>query len=483
MSQRRSTSFSVSGLSVAPAAITEAQFFDRLEEALGQAVQGGRLAYDVGCLNLSRGSELQVLFRAGTHFRSLRPCVIPIDWPAGIPRPREFTLYRHRPNTEGFEHNLSFEFPHRIQGTSLTVSYDPTAPHSFRVTDETGQQGVPVLLAANSGGGSVRPDESGRTRLRQPDDERRQSAPDPWETLADRHPPGTRVTGTVSNLTVYGAYVEVEDGVHGLLHRDEMSWVRKVSHPREVVQIGETITCVVLSVDRERKSLTLGLKQLTPDPWAADIPARYTFGQKVRGVVSKLVASGAFVELEPGVEGMLHQSDMSADGANSPVQVKVGDKVEVRVLRVYAAERMIALTMRRVGKPSLAYISYASADREFVSRLTSWLRTQGWETWEYQQSERSLSQTLANEIGSAVERADVVLVVGSPSWVTSSHCQVEWNAVATLSKPVEVLTVRPFDPSFHIAHHIDGRQHVDFTRDEEAAFRQLADLLRLLKPA
>ena len=202
-------------------------------------------------------------------------------------------------------------------------------------------------------------------------------------------------------------------------------------------------------------------------------------------MVSKLVASGAFVELEPGVEGLLHQSDLSADVVLSPEQVvKVGDEVEVLVLRVYPAERTIALTMRGVSKRPLAYISFASADREFVSRLTAWLRTQGWETWAYQQSERDLGQSILAEWGKAIERAEVMLAILSPNWVLSQYCQQELNSAASLRKPVELLTASPFDSSSLNRHlYTAGRQRIDFTRDDEAAFRLLAERLRQIKSA
>ena len=133
----------------------------------------------------------------------------------------------------------------------------------------------------------------------------------PWGEVAKKYPPGTVISGTVRNLTNYGAFIEIEEGIDGLLHVSDMSWVRKVSNPSEVVQKGQKLTCQVLSVDQERKRVGLGLKQMGNDPWDGDIPGRYLPGQKVKGKITKLTNFGVFVELEPGLEGLLHISELS----------------------------------------------------------------------------------------------------------------------------------------------------------------------------
>ncbi len=146
----------------------------------------------------------------------------------------------------------------------------------------------------------------------------KQCQANPWGEVAKKYPPGTIITGTVRNLTNYGAFIEIEEGIDGLLHVSDMSYVRKVSNPSEVVQKGQKLTCVVLSVDQERKRVALGLKQMGSDPWETDIPARFTPGQKTRGKVTKLTNFGVFVELEPGLEGLLHISELSDEPIESP---------------------------------------------------------------------------------------------------------------------------------------------------------------------
>jgi small subunit ribosomal protein S1 len=180
----------------------------------------------------------------------------------------------------------------------------------------------------------------------------KQTQANPWEKVAERYPPNTQVEGVVRNLTNYGAFIEIEEGIDGLLHVSDMSWVRKVSHPSEVVQKGQKVKCVVLSVDQERKRVALGLKQMANDPWDGDIPGRYNPGQLVKGKVTKLTNFGVFVELEQGLEGLLHISELSDAKIESPEEVvKVGDEVEVRVLRVDIKDRKIGLSMKNLDQP------------------------------------------------------------------------------------------------------------------------------------
>ncbi|MFM7540240.1 MAG: 30S ribosomal protein S1 [Planctomycetota bacterium] len=172
----------------------------------------------------------------------------------------------------------------------------------------------------------------------------------PWDKVAERYPKDTVVSGVVRNLTNYGAFVEIEEGIDGLLHVSDMSWVRKVTHPSEVLQKGDTVTCVVLNVDQERKRIALGLKQMKNDPWDTDIPARYRNGEVKTGKVTKITNFGVFIELEPGLEGLLHISELSDQKIDNPESlVNVGDDMEVKILRVDVPERKIGLSRKRLG--------------------------------------------------------------------------------------------------------------------------------------
>jgi small subunit ribosomal protein S1 len=178
----------------------------------------------------------------------------------------------------------------------------------------------------------------------------KQVQPNPWDKVAERYPTGTVVSGVVRNLTNYGAFIEIEEGIDGLLHVSDMSHVRKVAHPSEVVAKGDKVTCMVLNVDQERKRIALGLKQMTNDPWESDIPGRYKPGEIKKGKVTKLTNFGVFVELEPGLEALLHISELADSKVESPEDVvKVGDEIEVKILRVDAADRKIGLSRKRVN--------------------------------------------------------------------------------------------------------------------------------------
>jgi small subunit ribosomal protein S1 len=177
----------------------------------------------------------------------------------------------------------------------------------------------------------------------------KQTQENPWDKVADRYPPGTVVKGTVRNLTNYGAFIELEEGIDGLLHVSDMSWTRKITHPNEVVEKGQTIECKVLSVDRERRRIALGLKQMQEDPWTSDIPGKYQAGQVVTGTVTKITNFGVFVGLENGLEGLLHISELSDTKVENPEDVvQVGEEIEVKILRVDTEERKIGLSRKRV---------------------------------------------------------------------------------------------------------------------------------------
>jgi small subunit ribosomal protein S1 len=182
----------------------------------------------------------------------------------------------------------------------------------------------------------------------------KQTQSNPWDQVAEKYVPGRIVSGVVRNLTNYGAFIEIEDGIDGLLHVSDMSWTRKVTHPNEVVQKGQKVTCVVLNVDQEKKRVALGMKQMATDPWDTDIPGQYKPGQVVKGKVTKVTNFGVFVELQPGLEGLLHVSELSDTKVESPEElVKVGDELEVKVLRVDTKDRKIGLSRRNLHDPNV----------------------------------------------------------------------------------------------------------------------------------
>ena len=179
----------------------------------------------------------------------------------------------------------------------------------------------------------------------------RQTEDNPWDVVAQQYPIGARVSGTVRNFTNYGAFVELQEGVDGMIHVSDMSWTRKVNHPSEVLKKGDEVEAVVLEVDPSQQRISLGLKQAQEDPWAV-ITSKYAIGQKVTGNVSKLASFGAFVELEEGIDGLVHISQISDDRVQKVKEVlSVGQEVEARVIKIDPVERRIGLSIKAATVP------------------------------------------------------------------------------------------------------------------------------------
>jgi len=170
----------------------------------------------------------------------------------------------------------------------------------------------------------------------------------PWQNVAAKYPVGTRIQGKVVSITNYGAFVELEPGIEGLVHISEMSWTRNVRHPSKVVSIGESIEAVVLKVDETEEKISLGMKQTEQDPWMA-LPQKYPVGTRITGKVRNLTSFGAFVEIEPGIDGLIHISDMSwTKRVQHPSEMlKKGDTVTVLILNVDAENKRISLGLKQ----------------------------------------------------------------------------------------------------------------------------------------
>ena len=180
----------------------------------------------------------------------------------------------------------------------------------------------------------------------------KQAEANPWDLAQEHYPQGTIIEGRVRNLTTYGAFVEIEEGIDGLLHVSDMSWTKKVAHPSEAVKKGDKLTCVVLSVDVDKRRIALGLKQLTPDPWMDSIPNNYHVGDLLSGHATKITNFGVFVKLEDDLEGLLHVSELADHKIESPEDVvALGMKIEVRVIRVDLDERKIGLSFVHADFP------------------------------------------------------------------------------------------------------------------------------------
>jgi small subunit ribosomal protein S1 len=167
----------------------------------------------------------------------------------------------------------------------------------------------------------------------------------PWDKVSAKYQPGAKVKGVVRNLTTYGAFIEIEPGIDGLLHVSDMSWTRKVSHPNEMVKKGDELECIVLAVDTDKHRIALGMKQLRTDPWEDEIPTRFNVGSEMDGVITKITNFGVFVELDNELEGLLHISELADQKVAKPEDVvKVGQKIKVKVIKLDPKDRKIGLT-------------------------------------------------------------------------------------------------------------------------------------------
>ena len=178
----------------------------------------------------------------------------------------------------------------------------------------------------------------------------KQRMADPWERAADKYPVGTRIRGKVVSLTDYGAFVELEEGIEGLIHVSEMSWTKRIKHPSKIVSVGDVVEAVVLDIDQEARRLSLGLKQTEPNPWDM-IDQKYHFGQRIKGIVRNITDFGAFVEVEDGIDGLVHISDLTWDKkVKHPSEIlKKGDEVEAVILKIDTENQRLSLGIKQLG--------------------------------------------------------------------------------------------------------------------------------------
>jgi small subunit ribosomal protein S1 len=174
----------------------------------------------------------------------------------------------------------------------------------------------------------------------------KQMEPNPWALIEEKYPVGTKVVGRVKTVTDFGIFIGFDEGVDGLVHVSEMSWTKKIKHPGELYKKGQEVEAVVLNIDGKNERFSLGIKQLTPDPWK-DVVRRYRKGEVVAGKITNVTDFGAFVELEEGIEGLVHVSEISREKVEKPSDVlKVGDTISAVVLHIDPHDRRIGLSIR-----------------------------------------------------------------------------------------------------------------------------------------
>ncbi|MEQ1750310.1 MAG: S1 RNA-binding domain-containing protein, partial [Prosthecobacter sp.] len=194
----------------------------------------------------------------------------------------------------------------------------------------------------------------------------RQLDTNPWDDIDVRYPIGTQITRPVRNLTAYGAFVELEEGIDGMIHVSDLSWTRKINHPSEMLKKGQEVEATVLGIDKANQRISLGMKQLDTDPWSI-IDTRFKVGDVVKGKVAKIASFGAFIELEGDIDGLVHISQLSEDHvAKVKDIINVGDEVEARVIKVDKVERRIGLSVKAMN--------YSEADIQKESQAFEALR-------------------------------------------------------------------------------------------------------------
>jgi small subunit ribosomal protein S1 len=204
----------------------------------------------------------------------------------------------------------------------------------------------------------------------------KQIEPNPWEVIGEKFPIGTIIEGQVKNITDFGVFVGVDEGIDGLVHISDLSWTKRVKHPSEMFKKGDTVKAVVLNIDRENERFSLGLKQLTPDPWES-IPVKYAPGTIVRGKATSVTDFGVFLEIEEGIEGLIHVSELSQEKVESPKDVaNVGDEYEAAVLNVDTVDRKIALSVKQLTshKEKAEVQEFLGAQKQATSNLGALLQ-------------------------------------------------------------------------------------------------------------
>jgi len=177
----------------------------------------------------------------------------------------------------------------------------------------------------------------------------KQLLPNPWDVVAENYPVGSIIEGKIKNITDFGLFIGIDEGIDGLVHVSDLSWTERIKHPGERYSKGQTVQAVVLKIDKENERFSLGIKQLEPDPWEAAVE-KYAVGTKVTGKVTNVTDFGIFIELEEGIEGLIHVSEISKEKVSTPVGLyKVGDEVEARVINVSAKDRKIGLSIKALS--------------------------------------------------------------------------------------------------------------------------------------
>ncbi len=199
----------------------------------------------------------------------------------------------------------------------------------------------------------------------------KQVEPNPWDVIGERYPVGTTIEGRIKNITDFGIFIGIDEGIDGLVHISDISWTKRIKHPSELYKKGQTVQAVVLNIDKENERFSLGIKQLTTDPWD-EVPSKYKPGTRVTGTVTNVTDFGVFVELEEGIEGLIHVSELSKDKSGNPLsRFNVDDVIQAKVINVSRGEKKIGLSIKRLeeSEEREIYKSYTDSRNGATSNL------------------------------------------------------------------------------------------------------------------
>jgi small subunit ribosomal protein S1 len=198
----------------------------------------------------------------------------------------------------------------------------------------------------------------------------------PWDVIAQKYPVGTTIAGKIKNITDFGIFIGIDEGIDGLVHISDISWTKRVKHPSEIFRKNQEVQAIVLNIDKENERFSLGIKQLESDPWES-IPQRYPIGSVVAGPITNVTDFGLFVELEEGIEGLVHVSEISKEKIKSPVgQFKPGDKISAKVINISPKDRKIGLSVKKVEEQDerTNYDEYLNSSKAATSNLGELLK-------------------------------------------------------------------------------------------------------------
>ncbi|MBN2124080.1 MAG: 30S ribosomal protein S1, partial [Deltaproteobacteria bacterium] len=199
----------------------------------------------------------------------------------------------------------------------------------------------------------------------------KQVEPNPWDIIGEKYPVGTTIAGRIKNITDFGIFIGIDEGIDGLVHISDISWTKRIKHPSELYRKGQEVQAVVLNIDKENERFSLGIKQLASDPWD-EVPIKYKPGTRITGTVTNITDFGVFVELEEGIEGLIHVSELSKDKGGNPLsRFNADDVIQAKVINVSRQEKKIGLSIRKLEETEEQeiYKSYLNNPREATSNL------------------------------------------------------------------------------------------------------------------